>query len=104
MTVVLVKVVVEVPSVKVLVTTLVKVEVDRVERVIVLVRGTGVDTRARDDENLIDGNKNKEITSARRAYGWAGRSHWKWDKSRRRRPLRCCTALFRKLARARCGG
>jgi hypothetical protein len=44
MTVVLVKVVVEVPSVKVLVTTLVNVEVDRVERVIVLVRGAGVDT------------------------------------------------------------
>ena len=44
MTVVLVKVVVEVPSVKVLVTTLVKVEVDRVERVMVLVRGAGVDT------------------------------------------------------------
>ena len=42
MTVVLVKVVVEVPSVNVLVTTLVKVEVEIVDRVTVLVRGLEV--------------------------------------------------------------
>ena len=47
MTVVLVKVVVKVPSVKVRVTTLVKVEVESVERVIVLVRGVGVDAVGR---------------------------------------------------------